>query len=300
MCSRTTHGGGAIFIDPRAGEPALWHLAAASIEEDAARLAVTGNPPQGPAGESSRYTLESRLLALRQGGTDETPVELSPDALLVLHGAPGVAPGSVPLASRAAAMRAGASVHAERRLSRVLEEHRTARGAELPERRRRVNVSFDLQSAALAKRRSELVRAPTEASERDIAALRREQAVLAGARERVLRDLDGAPERIVSGLVRFLVHALALPPPADGDVEQLDERVEAIAVRVAAQAEADRGAEVQDVSTPEKARAAGLSDWPGFDLLSRYPGGKGPEHRGQGTCRAGCGANGVQRVEAGV
>ena len=264
---------GAIFIDPRAGEPALWHLAAASIEEDAAGLAVSGNPPAVPASESSRYTLESRLLALRQGGADEAPAEHPLDALLVLHGAPGVAPGSVPLASRAAAMRAGASVHVERHLSRVLESHRTARSAELPERRRRVNVSFDLQSAVLAKRRSELARAPTEASEGDIAALKREQTVQSGARERALRDLDGAPERIVSGPVRFLVHALALPPPPDGDIERMDERVEAIAVRVAAQAEADRGAEVQDVSTPEKARAAGLSDWPGFDLLSRYPDG---------------------------
>ena len=191
--------------------------------------------------------------------------------LLVLHGAPGVAPGSVPLASRAAAMRAGASVHVERYLSRVLVEHRTARSAELPERRRRVNVSFDLQAAALAKRRSELARAATESTGEDIAALKLEQAALSSARERALRGLDSAVDRIMAGPVRFLVHALALPPPPDGDIEQLDERVEAIAVRVAAQAEADRGAEVQDVSTPEKARAAGLSDWPGFDLLSRYP-----------------------------
>ena len=86
------------------------------------------------------HTLESRLLALRQGGADEAPAEHPPDALLVLHGAPGVAPGSVPLASRAAAVRAGASVHVERHLSRVLEARRTARSAELPERRRRVNV----------------------------------------------------------------------------------------------------------------------------------------------------------------
>ena len=39
-------------------------------------------------------------------------------------------------------------------------------------------------------------------------------------------------------------------------------------------AEVDRGAEVQDVSNPENARAAGLSDWPGFDLLSRYADGQ--------------------------
>ena len=265
---------GAIFIDPRAGEPALWHLAVASIEEDALGVSVAGEPPLVPASESSRYTLESRLLVLRQGRADDAPVELPPDELLVLHGAPGVAPGSVPLASRAAAMRAGASVHVERHLSRALEGHRAAWSAELPERRRRVNVSFDLQSAALAKRRSELARAATESSERDIAALKQEQAALSGARERALRNLDSASDRIVAGPPRFLAHVLAVPPPPDGDIERMDERVEAIAVRVATQAEADRGAEVQDVSTPAKARAAGLSGWPGFDLLSRYPDGK--------------------------
>ena len=265
---------GAIFIDPRADEPALWHLTAASIEEDASGVAVVDQPSPAPAGAAARSTLESRLLALRQGGADEAPAEHSPDALLVLHGAPGIAPGSVPLASRAAAMRAGASVHVERHLAQWLEGHRTARNAELPERRRRVNVSFDLQSAALAKRRSELARAATESTDEDIAALKREQAALSSARERALRDLDSATDRIVPGPARFLAHALALPPPPDGDVERMDERVEAIAVRVAAQAEADRGAEVQDVSTPEKARAAGLSDWPGFDLLGRYPDGE--------------------------
>lgn len=266
---------GAIFIDPRAGEPALRHLAAASIEEDApGGVTVSGESPPGPASEASRCTLESRVLALRQGGADEGPVEHPLDALLVLHGAPEVAPGSAPLASRAAAMRAGASLHVERHLSRLLEGHRTARSAELPERRRRVNISFDLQSATLAKRRSELARASMEANERDIAVLKCEQAALSSARECALRNLDGAPELIVSGPIRFLAHALALPPPPDGAIEQFEERVEAIAVRVAAQAEMDRGAEVQDVSAPEKARAAGLSDWPGFDLLSRYPYGK--------------------------
>ena len=119
-----------------------------------------------------------------------------------------------------------------------------------------------------------MARAASESAEQDIAALKREQAALSGARVRALRDLDDAPARIVAGPVRFLAHALALPPPPNGEIERMDERIEAIAVRVAAQAEADRGAEVQDVSTPAKARAAGLSDWPGFDLLSHYPDGK--------------------------
>jgi hypothetical protein len=43
-------------------------------------------------------------------------------------------------------------------------------------------------------------------------------------------------------------------------------------MEVAIAHEAARGADVRDVSTPEKARLAGLSDYPGFDLLSRRRG----------------------------
>ena len=272
---------GAIFIDPRADEAALWHLAALSVEDGSSGVALAGESPN-PTRETPRPVLERRLLALRQGA-DESVTENSLDALLALHCAPGVAPGSVPLASRGTALRADASVHVQRHASQLVETHRATRRAELPDRRRRVNVSFDLQSAALAKRRAELSRATAPATERggrrnsgqvEIAALKREQTALSGAREIALRELDGAPDRVVPGSTRSLVHALALPPPADSDIERMDERIEAVAVRIAAQAEVDRGAEVQDVSNPEKARAAGLSDWPGFDLLSRYPGGQ--------------------------
>ena len=272
---------GAIFIDPRADEAGLWHLAALAVEDDSSGVAV-GGESRSSTREASRPVLERRLLALRQEA-DESVSETSLDALLALHCAPGVAPGSVPLASRGTALRASASVHVQRHASQLVETHRAARRAELPDRRRRVNVSFDLQSAALAKRRAELSRSVASVRDRggrrssgqiEIIALRREQAALSGARESALRELDGDLERIVAGSPRFLVHALALPPFADSDIEQMDERVEAVAVRIAAQAEVDRGAEVQDVSSPEKARAAGLSDWPGFDLLSRYPSGE--------------------------
>ena len=69
----------------------------------------------------------------------------------------------------------------------------------------------------------------------------------------------------------MLSHCRRLPTATSN---RWTKRVEAVAVRIAAQAEVDRGAEVQDVSSPEKARAAGLSDWPGFDLLSRYSDGQ--------------------------
>ena len=51
--------------------------------------------------------------------------------------------------------------------------------------------------------------------------------------------------------------------------EQYDADVEAIAVEVATAYEKRFNAQVADVSRPELARKAGLTDWPGFDLLSR-------------------------------
>ena len=51
-------------------------------------------------------------------------------------------------------------------------------------------------------------------------------------------------------------------------MERFDAEVEAVAVRVATAFEEGSGAEVKDVSRPAQARRAGLSDWPGFDLLS--------------------------------
>ena len=38
--------------------------------------------------------------------------------------------------------------------------------------------------------------------------------------------------------------------------------------------ETERGATIQDASKPERARLAGLPDWPGFDLLAAHPDGE--------------------------
>jgi len=59
------------------------------------------------------------------------------------------------------------------------------------------------------------------------------------------------------------------PQTTTGQVEKYDEQVEEIAVRIATAWEQERGAAVQDVGKPALARAAGLADWPGFDLLAR-------------------------------
>jgi len=58
--------------------------------------------------------------------------------------------------------------------------------------------------------------------------------------------------------------------------------VERIAMKVAIAAEQARGAEVRDVSSPAKARLAGLGDYPGFDLFPRsVDGERGIEVKGR-------------------
>jgi hypothetical protein len=70
------------------------------------------------------------------------------------------------------------------------------------------------------------------------------------------------------GTIRFIAHALIIPTLDPEDARRHDAAIEAIAMRVAIAYEEAAGALVKDVSTADLARAAGLGDHPGFDLLS--------------------------------
>jgi hypothetical protein len=73
--------------------------------------------------------------------------------------------------------------------------------------------------------------------------------------------------------VEFVAHALVIPSAEPDDRRDHSRLVEEVAVRVAVGHEQARGAVViDDVSTPERARAAGLGDHPGFDIHSLGPG----------------------------
>ena len=292
---------GSIFTDPRADEPYFFHLALASAVQEGGPQEVTGElrearagalregdgRSQGAGGEPAardaatagaaepggRQVLERRLVGIRQGA-DGAPVERPVEHLLLLHGAPAVAPGAVPLASQGVGMRAAAASYADCEVAAPLAEaHRAALQAELPERRRRVGIGFDLRAAELAGRRAKLSNAARAGVAEELDAVKREQRLLSEERRQVVRRIETAPERIVAGGLRFLAHALVVPAPASEERERYDARVEEIAVRIAAGWERDRGADVRDVSRPELARLAGLPDWPGFDLLAKRPGG---------------------------
>ena len=58
------------------------------------------------------------------------------------------------------------------------------------------------------------------------------------------------------------------------DLERHDAEVEQVAMDLARAFDEASGATVKDVHAPELARAAGLTDNPGFDLLAIYPDGR--------------------------
>ena len=265
---------GAIFVDARADEPYFLHLALVTVERLPEPVEVEGHPGLFEARpDTEPEVLERRLVGIRHAaGTAPTaePVE----RLMLLRPAPEIAPGGVPLAARGVAMRAEAGALAERVRDDLVEEHRTAERRELPERRRRLAVGFDLKAAELAARRAELTsgkRAPEDGEREEV---RSEQRLLAREKRRALARLEAGPGRIVPGGAPLLLHALVVPSDDEEEKQQFDATVEEIAVRHAVEWERQRGREVSDVSKPALARAQGLPDWPGFDLLSRGPDGE--------------------------
>ena len=252
---------GSIFIDPRASEPYLCHLAIASLRLEGEAATAT----------STASLLERRLIAVRHNAEGE-PAMCAVEPLLLLHSAPDVPPGAVPLAARAVGMTADAARFlAQVAQDELAEERRIALRAELPERQRQAGAGFDLRAAELAAQRQALGK---DADAEDLATVKEAQRDLLAERADALQALASEPDRIVAGEVQFVAHALAIPPPEGDDAQRYDERVEDIAVRIAIAWERERGATVQDVSKPALARNASLPNWPGFDLLATQPDGQ--------------------------
>ena len=139
------------------------------------------------------------------------------------------------------------------------------------------------------------LRARTEPDEAALGEIRVEQAAVAAGRAAALRELAEAPDRILPGEARLLAHALVIPAPDSAEVERYRESVEEMAVRIASEWERERGGHLEDVSKPEKARAVGLPDWPGFDLLSIRPDGEKRHIEVKG--RTGQGSVGIEANE---
>ena len=259
---------GTVFLDPYATVPYLFHIAEVTVQKEDMRNGNAGGP------EPSTSLLESRLIGLRQTREDlieECPVE----HFLMLKGATDLPPGSVPLAYRANSLTEEArNFTKDTVIGNLVQKHQGRLVEDIEERVRFASLGFDYQGAELAKRRALLNQKAREGdgkAEHELSRIRERQRSLSKARATLLDSIRSEPDRVKPGDVKFLVHALVVPSHDPRDAEQYDSEVQAIAVRVATEFEERFNARVTDVSKPELARRAGLTDWPGFDLLSRRP-----------------------------
>jgi hypothetical protein len=120
-------------------------------------------------------------------------------------------------------------------------------------------------------------------NDRPLSRVRERQKSLESRKREALENLRRELDLIHAETIQFLAHALVLPSDDPEDQKQFDAQVESIAMKVAAAHEEVAGAVVRDVSKPKLARAAGLTDNPGFDLLSQHGvhGQKGIEVKGR-------------------
>jgi superfamily II DNA or RNA helicase len=253
---------GAVFVDPGAEKPYLFHLARVSVVR-------TADPDIAELAHDE--TIECRLVGVRQGESAE--IELCPvEQLLLLRGARGLPGPAQRLAVAAEGLRAEAAAYLTERVARACAlERRDALLADLPEREALVRRGFDFREAELATVRAKLnekARAGNKGAQLELAHVKAEQREVASQKDHALGVLRREPDLLRPGAIEFLAHALVVPSGEAADREQLDADVEAIAVQFASAYEEASGGKVRDVHTPPLARAAGLPENPGFDLLS--------------------------------
>lgn len=265
---------GAAFIDPTTDDPYFFHLAEVTI--------VRRRDPATPQPDLDEVA-ECRLVGIKYrqpSSPGSSPwMELCPvEQLLLLRGAESyptawakfasLGPESIVQSEAFLAERVAQSAIAERR-------HRLMN--EMPAREQFLLSGYDSHDAELAASRvrlAEKARTGNAAARKSLERVKDQQRSLAERRDAAIADLRAEPSRFALGGIRFIAHALAVPSSDPEDRKRHDADVEAVAMRIAWAHEEAQGATVKDVSTPPKARAAGLADNPGFDLLAIYPDGK--------------------------
>jgi len=253
---------GAVFVDPTADKPYIFHLAQLTV----VRLA---DPELADLAQED--IIQCRLVGVRQ--SEGAEISLCPvEHLLFLKGGHGLPAAAQRLAIVAEKQKEQAQAFLIERVARTMAmERRSQMLQALPERESYIQRGFHFQEAELATARAKQTEKAREGNKAAIAELnhvKAQQRELAFRREAALAALRREPELIVPGEVNFIAHALVVPSSDPADREQQDAQVEEIAMQLARAFEEAAGATVKDVHTPALARAAGLPENPGFDLLS--------------------------------
>ncbi|MGE5599038.1 MAG: helicase-related protein [Bacteroidota bacterium] len=257
---------GAVFIDPGAEKPYLFHMA---------RISVIRKADPEISGFGQEEALETRLIGIKQG--EGTEITLCPvEHLLLLKDGGGLPPSAQRLAIAADADKELARAYLVERVAREMAvEHRKRLQERAVEQENFLRRGFDYEEAELAAARAKHTEKARSGNKKALEALeevKRKQRQLAGRRETALAALRREPELIAPGPMTFVAHALVVPSSDPDDLKQHEANVEKVAMQIAQAYEESAGGRVIDVHTPDKARAAGLLDNPGFDLLSVRPG----------------------------
>jgi SNF2 family DNA or RNA helicase len=253
---------GAVFADPSAEQPYLFHLGVVSV--------LRARDPEFQE-FSKEEVLESRLIGLKQ--YEGALIELCPvEHLLLLSPGVGLPPGAQRLAAAARSFADQAAAYLSEREAR---ERATRRRAKListiAEREAFLQKGFDYQEHALIAARAKLggkAKADNQGIQLELGLIKAQQRELGRRRVHALAVLRREADLIVPGEPRFLAHALVVPSTDPEIREQFERDVEDVAMKRAWAWEEAEGALVTDVHTPELARAAGLGDNPGFDLIT--------------------------------
>jgi hypothetical protein len=259
---------GGAFIDPTCQAPYLFHMARVEI----VRRADTALPAL-----AQPQSIETILVGLRQEA-DGRVTEMSVESLLLLSDGDGQAARALSLLAHAPDLQSRAAEYLNEELAlQRADAHRAKLTASLPQRVEFLAGGYRAQENELLSMRARYREKADQGDPRakaELTKIKQRQRGLQDQREQALAALQREPELIAPGEIVFIAHALVLTSAEPLDIQKRDDAVEAAAMQVAIAHEEAAGATVFDVSTPEKARRAGLGDWPGFDLLSCYPNGE--------------------------
>lgn len=254
---------GALFTDVTATTPYLLHVARIGV--------VRGIDPGVPSFHSVE-TLEQRLIGLKQfadGRLIEAPVE----HLLLLRPATKTNAGSVVFLAQSETWRTAVTQHLQQDIAtRVAEAKQQEIRERVGEAEQFLVRAFDFQESELAaarKRYSDRAREGNRHAAAELERIKLQQRSLAERRTHAIAKARREVELIQASAVELIATALVQPSQDPDDIKALDAEVERIAIEAAIAFESAQGADVLDVSTTPKARSAGLTDYPGFDLLSK-------------------------------
>ncbi len=256
---------GAVFVDAETDRPYLFHLARLTVKRQ-------GDPEVEALAQEE--VVESRLVGVRQ--YDGAEISLCPiEHLLILRNGHGLTQEAQRLALSAPRLCEQAKAYLTERVCRTMAmEHRARMLESLPERETFIQRGYSFHETELASARAKLsqkARAGDKSATMELTRIKTQQRELGNRRESALAVIRREPELLAPGDVEFLAHALVQPPSeqtAAEDAQQQLITIERVAMDLARAYEEAAGAKVRFVHTPQLARAAGLPDNPGFDILS--------------------------------